>query len=269
MIATMLKDRTQSNILFSCTGEEKKDHEPFVADHVISFVLSGKMIISDGSETTEFNAGEIAFISKNQLVKGQKIPKDNKPFMGIGIMLPRETLFNFSKQNNILSEGNYTGKSNFLLPPDPILKGYFSSLIPYFENPAALTNRLATIKTAEVIELLLKQTSLQNILFNFEDNFKIDLEAYMNRNYMHNIPLEQFATLTGRSISSFKRDFQLIFNETPNRWLIKKRLELAHYLISKKNQKPVDVYFEVGFVNFSHFSRSFKAEFGLTPSEVS
>ncbi len=47
---------------------------------------------------------------------------------------------------------------------------------------------------------------------------------------MHNIPLEKFATLTGRSISTFKRDFQAIFKETPNKWLIKKRLDLAHLM---------------------------------------
>jgi AraC-like DNA-binding protein len=155
-----------------------------------------------------------------------------------------------------------------VFPHDSFLKGYFDSLIPYFENPDALTDKLATIKTIEVIELLLKKTSMQNILFNFDEDFKIDLEAYMNKNYMHNIPLEKFATLTGRSISTFKRDFQAIFNETPNKWLIKKRLDLAHFLISKKHQKPADVYFDVGFVNFSHFSRTFKSEFGVNPSAI-
>ena len=85
---------------------------------------------------------------------------------------------------------------------------------------------------------------------------------------MHNIPLAQFAKLTGRSISTFKRDFQEIFNQTPNKWLIKKRLDLAHFLISKQGKKPNEIYDDVGFVNFSHFSRSFKAEFGINPSEI-
>ena len=264
----MLKDRTRNNILFSCTGEERKDYVPFVADHALSFVLNGKMVINDGNKTTEFNTGEIGFFSKNQLLKTQKIPQDSKPYMGIAVILPKETLFNYSRENNILPKGSYTGKPNFLLPADPILKGYFASMIPYFENTAALTNKLAIVKTIELIELLLNQTSMQNILFNFEDDFKIDLKAYMNRSYMHNIPLEQFAKLTGRSLSTFKRDFQDIFQDTPNKWLIKKRLGLAHFLISKRHIKPTDVYYDVGFVNFSHFSRTFKAEFGINPSNV-
>ena len=264
----MIKDRTKVNILFSCTGQARKNYEPFVEEHALTFILNGEMIINDGLVETKFKTGEFGFISKNQLVKTQKIPQDNKPFMGISILLPKEILYNYAKEHNIIQKGTYTGKPSFVLPHDSFLKGYFDSLIPYFENPDALTNNLATIKTIEVIELLLKKTSMQNILFCFDEDFKIDLEAYMNKNYMHNIPLEKFATLTGRSISTFKRDFQAIFNETPNKWLIKKRLDLAHFLISKKHQKPTDIYFDVGFVNFSHFSRTFKSEFGMNPSAI-
>lgn len=264
----MLQDRTQINILFSCTGEPKKDFEPFVQDFALSFILTGKMIINNGTETTEYNTGDIGFISKNQLVKTQKLPQENKPFMGISIFLPKETLYDFSKEHNIFPKGQYTGKPNFIFPHDPFLKGFFDSIVPYFENPDALTENLARIKTNEIIELLIKKTQIQNLLFNFQDDFKIDLEAYMNRNFTHNIPLEQFAKLTGRSISTFKRDFQEIFKETPSKWLIKKRLELAHFLITKQNKKPVEVYYDVGFVSFAHFSRTFKAEFKINPSEI-
>lgn len=264
----MIQDRTRINILFSCTGQEKKDFEPFVQEHTLSFILNGKMIINEGNEITEYNAGEIGFISKNQLVKTQKIPGGNKPFMGISIFLPKDTLYNYSKQHNILPKGQYTGKPNFVFPPDPFLKGFFDSIIPYLENPDALTDNLATVKTIEIIELLIKKTQMQNILFNFQHDFKIDIGAYMNRNYMHNIPIEQFAKLTGRSLSTFKRDFQQIFNETPNKWLMKKRLDLAYYLISQQNKKPIEIYYDVGFINFSHFSRSFKSEFGVNPSEI-
>lgn len=141
-------------------------------------------------------------------------------------------------------------------------------MLPYFENPDALTDNLARFKTMELIEVLMKENRLQNILFTFNDDFKLDIEAYMNKNFMHNISLEQFASLTGRSLSTFKRDFQFIFGTTPNKWLMKKRLDLAYYLILSKSKKPSEAYIETGFINFSHFSKSFKAEFGISPSEL-
>lgn len=264
----MQQDRIRNNILFSCIGQEKKDFQPFVEDFALVFVINGTLIINDGNDVIQYNEGEIGFISKNQLVKTQKLPQGNKSFLSISVLLPKDILFQYSKEKNLQPRGMYTGKMNFVFAHDIYLKSYFKSMVPYFENPEALTDTLARLKTLELIELLLRDKRMQNILFNFQDDFKLDLEAFMNKNYMHNIPLEQFAKLTGRSISTFKRDFQNIYNITPNKWLIKKRLELAHYLISKKDQKPSETYFDVGFVNLSHFSKSFKSEFGKSPSEI-
>lgn len=85
---------------------------------------------------------------------------------------------------------------------------------------------------------------------------------------MFNMPLEKFGYLTGRSLTTFKRDFHKAFNSTPQRWLTKKRLELAHYQLNEKNKKPVDIYYETGFENLSHFSFAFKKQFGYSPTEL-
>lgn len=255
-------------ILFSCTGQEKKDFEPFVEDHVIVSVFEGIMTVDDGQQKTQYSKGDIAFFTKNQLLKVRKTPVDGRPFMSTSVFLPKSILFEYADNHLITSKGSYTGKPHFRMQSDILLKSYFSSMVPYYENPELLTDNMAKIKVLELIELLGRETQMQNILFNFQESFKIDLEAYMNRNYMHNSSLEQFAKATGRSLSTFKRDFQDIFHETPNKWLIKKRLDLARHLISSKEKTPSEVYFDVGFVNFSHFSKSFKMVFGISPSAL-
>jgi AraC family transcriptional regulator, exoenzyme S synthesis regulatory protein ExsA len=45
-------------------------------------------------------------------------------------------------------------------------------------------------------------------------------------------------------------------------------LELAYYLLKEEKRKPVEVYFEAGFENLSHFSYSFKKYFGCVPSKL-
>jgi AraC family transcriptional regulator, exoenzyme S synthesis regulatory protein ExsA len=106
------------------------------------------------------------------------------------------------------------------------------------------------------------------VLANFEEPGKIDLTAYMEKNFMFNLPLEKFAYLTGRSLTTCKRDFSKAFNTTPQRWLTQKRLELAHYQFVEKKKKPIDVCYEVGFENLSHFSHAFKKQFGYAPSAL-
>ena len=90
----------------------------------------------------------------------------------------------------------------------------------------------------------------------------------MKSHFTYNVPIKQFAKLTGRSISTFKRDFKKTFSQTPEKWLKDMRLDKAHFLISEKKQKPSEVYLQVGFENFSHFSTSFKERFGYNASTV-
>jgi AraC family transcriptional regulator, exoenzyme S synthesis regulatory protein ExsA len=88
----------------------------------------------------------------------------------------------------------------------------------------------------------------------------------MEQNYMFKLSLEKFSYLTGRSLTTFKKDFKGAFNSSPGKWLTQKRLELAHYQIFEQKRKPFEVYLDVGFENLSHFSYAFKKRFGYNPT---
>jgi AraC-like DNA-binding protein len=90
----------------------------------------------------------------------------------------------------------------------------------------------------------------------------------MNRNYQFNVDIERFAFLTGRSISAFKRDFKKVFNDTPGRWLVRRRLQEAYFLINIKGKKPSEIYLELGFETLAHFSVAFKTQFSITATAL-
>ncbi len=112
------------------------------------------------------------------------------------------------------------------------------------------------------------KVSIDNVLAYFEEPGKINLAEFMERNFMFNMTMEKFGYLTCRTLTTFKRDFKKAFSTTPRKWLTQKRLELAHYQLSEKQRKPIDVYFEVGFENLSHFSYAFKKRFGYPPNAL-
>ncbi len=85
---------------------------------------------------------------------------------------------------------------------------------------------------------------------------------------MEELSMEQIASFTGRSLATFKRDFKKISSLTPQKWLIKKRLEMAYIKLKEEGKKVQDVYMEVGFKNPSHFSTAFKKQYGISPTEV-
>jgi AraC-like DNA-binding protein len=207
-------------------------------------------------------------VKRNQLLKVVKKPDGQKPFATITVFLEQETLQEYSAEHNIKADGFYAGEAVSLVEKDAFLSSYFNSLLPYFDQPDKLTPVLAQAKTTEVIALLLRNPALKNFLFDFSEPHKIDLAAYMQRHFSYNVPLAQFAKLTGRSLSAFKRDFAKIFSATPEKWLQQQRLAQAHFLVTQKQKRPSDIYLELGFETLSHFSYAFKKQFGQTLTEV-
>jgi len=79
---------------------------------------------------------------------------------------------------------------------------------------------------------------------------------------VHSAELE---TVTGLTRYELARQFRLTHGTSPYRYLINRRLELARLRLGG-DQPLVDVAGETGFADQAHFTRAFKAAFGLTPA---
>jgi len=256
-------------LVYSCVFEKHRGNEEFIPEHFLGFQLSGETHAFHADGNTIIPENTIVLVRKNQLIRTIKYPSKSGKYQFLSISLDKETLQRYALENKILVDKKYAGKEKLFFEPDDFLQNYFVSLAPYINKAKEATPRLADLKIREAIELLLQSNpDFKQILFDFSEPYKMDLEEFMNQNFMFNIPVESFAKLTGRSLSGFKRDFSKTFNTTPKQWLLAKRLDEAHYLIKHKKQKPADFYLDLGFENLSHFYASFKQKFDLTTSQV-
>ena len=257
------------NLLYSCVDTKQRGNEQFVAEHALGYIISGETHLTTNEGINVIGPGDIGLVRRNQLVKSVKVPPPNGEFKTLNIFLEQGFLRKYAVEHKIEQTEKYSGPTMMLLTTDPFIKGYFDSLIPYFDHPEHLRSSLGELKTKEAIELLLHHDpNLKNFLFDFSEPWKIDLETYMNKNYMYNVPIAQFAKLTGRSLAGFKRDFTKIFKTSPSYWLQQRRLSEAYFLIKDRKQKPSDIYLDLGFENFSHFSYSFKNTYGVSPTRL-
>lgn len=259
---------SRPKILYSCYYARSREGENFIPDHVFSYQVSGSLFINDGSNDYVFNEGDFRLSRRNNLAKFIKQPPPGGEFKSLSVTLDQETLRNFSMEYGYKANKKEEGGSIINLEPLALYKSYMDSLLPYLTESKENENILS-LKVKEAL-LILVQTkpALKNILFDFAEPGKIDLEAFMQKNFHFNVEMKRFAYLTGRSLATFKRDFEKIFHLSPNRWLQQRRLKEAHYLIKEKGRKPSDVYLEVGFENFSHFSYSFKQFYGSNASSL-
>lgn len=254
-------------ILMSCVEDKFFKTEAVWEYHSLMRVISGEMKVVLAEDTYTFNAGDTFLVPRNRLSSVMKYPKDGVRYSCILITFRPEQLKEYySKQKFNPKLASWQKIKRY--DPHPLLDSFMGSFLPYLELKKALPQELIRIKLEEGLTILRTiDPSVDGLFSDFSEPGKIDIGDFMEKNFMINVPLENFAQLTGRSISTFNRDFRKAFNTPPQKWLMQKRLELAHYQLAEKKRKPADVYQEVGFENFSHFSYIFKKHFGYSPGD--
>ncbi len=90
----------------------------------------------------------------------------------------------------------------------------------------------------------------------------------MEANFSFNLKMEDFAKLSYRSLSAFKRDFEKLYATSPGKWLLENRLQHAKHLLTRGGRTVSEAAFESGFENSSHFSRAFSKKYGTPPSAI-
>lgn len=255
-------------IFFSYLSAERKEKVAFLEHKTLVMQVSGRFTLETANQSISMEGGGMLLIQKNQLGEIIKTPLEGKPYQTIVIRLQEDLLRKIALEEQIEIEAKYTGASNIHIPGNVFLEAFFQSLLPYVQHPGEkITHTVGMLKVKEAVYLLLNaMPALKAFLFDFSEPYKIDLEKFMVSNFHYNIPVEKFAHLTGRSLASFKRDFQKIFEMPPRQWLLEKRLAEARHLIEKKNKKPSAIYLDLGFESLSHFSHSFKKKFGKAPT---
>lgn len=257
----------KARILLSCKREKDYTSEFVMDQHGLAHIISGELTFTYGNQDHVFHPGDTVIIPGRQLGRLKKTPANNEPYQSLSIFFPGAQLRAFYAAHPVaVIQPKRWG--HLLLEPHPLLESFFTSLLPYFELQDELATNLAEIKIQECLTILNELSpQARMLLSDFQEAGKADLADYMEQNFMYNLPLEKFSSLTGRSLTTFKKDFKTIFQTTPGKWLLEKRLELAHFQLSTQKRKPSEVYLDAGFENLSHFSFTFKKKFGYSPAK--
>lgn len=166
------------------------------------------------------------------------------------------------------SQSTYSGASMGKMGNNILIQKYIDGLIFYFENPELVNNEILILKLKEIILLLIQSSSapliyqiLSNLFSPVTHNFKEIVEAHM----LSNLTIAELSELTHHSLSSFKREFKKIYQDTPARYIRNRKLERATDLLLISDQRIGDISFECGFSDIAHFSSAFRDKYGISP----
>ncbi|MEL6975413.1 MAG: AraC family transcriptional regulator [Bacteroidota bacterium] len=170
----------------------------------------------------------------------------------------------FLRTENVASTQVFTK-----IPQRTVIDEYIKGLLFYFENPDLINDDLIVLKLKELILLLynIDYPGIRDLLRSLFDPVVLNFKTVIQSQLYQELEIKDYADLTNMSVSTFKRKFKNVFEDTPARYITNKRLEKAAELLRLTDKRVTDVCFECGFGSLSSFSKSFSKKYQVAPSE--
>lgn len=254
---------------FKCPlGEEATSlwwHNNFFA-----FVLSGETYIKTPGREYLLKPGSCVFARKGSVITHSDTHED---FCELIVFVPDDFIRTVVRKYRIpmpQPDPNALFRNIIPLSHDDVLTTYFHSLLAYFHQDDPPSEHLLNLKFEELVINILSKKSHQTLKNCFGEicaSSKPSIREIMEANFSQNLSMEEFARLCARSLSAFKTEFKSIFNKTPGKWLLEKRLEYGLYLLENTRDTVAEISYNSGFMNRTHFTRVFKQKYWHTPAE--
>ena len=236
------------------------------------YSLEGDGMLYGGLEQENVQSNESILMKCGSFLNHWKSSKRNKPCEVIAIHFTPEVL-GFIYEHKIpefLNDKRVKSNKIFTrVPHEKIIDEYIKGLVFYFDNPTLINDDLIVLKIKELILLLynINHTGIRELMASLFDPVLLSFKSIIQAQLFEDLEIKDYAALTSMSLSTFKRRFKQVFNDTPARYIINKRLEKAAGLLKFTDKRVTDVCFECGFSSLSTFSRSFSKKYQVVPSD--
>jgi len=244
--------------------------EGYVSTHAITLVLKGTLkVANDTGFLTNVVENQMVFLPKGLYMISDIIPV-NDDFEAVVFFFDEDLISNFVNSLSLKNENKNKCLSHLVIDYNDHLKVFTESLLKLYTDGPQAHRKMTKLKLFEFLHLIVntqKTNCFVDALATLNNKERRSLSSFMNANFSKPLSIEDYAYLTGRSLSSFRRDFIEQFGVSPKQWLIEKRLEKAHELLATNQTSVSDVAADAGYENISHFVKAFHKRYGIPPKQ--
>jgi AraC-like DNA-binding protein len=251
-----------------CSSKEISKQQIILNQNTFSFLIEGnKEVIFDNSDLSIDNR-KFLIMKSGHCLMTEKL-SEIKNYRSILLFFTNETLSKFIQKfelNNI-EQNEY--KSVYSFEYDKFIKRFVDSLIDISKLSKTVQKKIIEVKFEEIMLYLIELhgTHILYSLTSNNDNLTQNFTRTVESNQLKKLTLKELAFLCNMSVSTFKREFEKHYSESPIKWFQNKRLEHAYYLLNQKHKKSSEIYFEVGYENLSSFIQAYKSKYNKTPKQ--
>ncbi len=237
------------------------------------FVIKGSCISYSETDELRIRANQAVLAkSGNSIFRTLNVNGDSE-YTALTIKFHREVLEKLYRNSSspFLKNRKYSLSVNStMVEANELIKQYVQNLIYHFDHKELLSEELLTLKLKELIVLLLQTENAPHVLEIMNNLFEkkaFKFKEIIKAHICSSVKIEELAQLTNHSLSSFKKEFKRIYNDTPNSYIIGQRIEIAAKSLLNSDDTVSNIAYDCEFKTLAHMSRVFKAKYGISPSE--
>ncbi|MHB8207719.1 helix-turn-helix domain-containing protein [Mucilaginibacter sp.] len=267
----LLGDKVVDLSIFNYDLTQVMNRSKVVLDqYVISFLIQGHKQISFADSTILVDNSKALLISKGNYLVTEK-GYGSEDYKSILIFFSKSRLNDLLLKKQLFAhhlDKDIPVPAYFPVEQDDFVKTFVSSLMLHFKLNRNLSRELLEIKFEEIMLYLIDtygEPLIAFLLNTIENERELIFKKTIEANKYSNLSLSDLAFLCNMSISTFKRHFTEIFNDTPAKWFKQHRLEMAKIQLTNGDATPSELFMRSGYKNLSHFCTAYKLQFGNSP----
>jgi AraC-like DNA-binding protein len=259
-------------ISFARHKHETKPHTKTVLlqENMLAFPLGGYKKLHFNDHTVLIEPGNLFFMKRGLHVMSE-FTQEGLDYDSLIIFCSDAFLKEFSLHHLSSPSGfvHHPPLMHLTIPTDKLLESFRDQYLRYFDQPLHHLREILELKLKELFLLLISGNHGQQVIRwiqGIANSQSIGIEYTVKQHLFQPLTLAELAELSGRSLASFKRDFQELYQTSPKKWINSQRLAHAKMLLQNTADNVSEVAAACGFDNVPYFIRIFKNEFGTTPS---
>jgi AraC-like DNA-binding protein len=270
--ARLIMSDGKASIFHKLIRQDMRYIEFFTNTPCLAFVISGCESFSS-SEPEDFilSDGEMLFMGRN-LHMISDFTNNEGPLEAVLFFFDDAVIAEFLRRKQIGIGERREAHRPFKIGSNPSISQYVSGLKAIYRDLRQMPSDLVGMKLLELlylIDLLGYEKRLLSFLTGESSLGKRrNIKHLMRLENACRLSVKDFAKLSGRSVSSFNRDFKRLNGVTPSKWLIDTRLEKAKELVFEGKLTVTEIAMNIGYANTSHFIKAFKDRYAETPKQA-
>jgi AraC-like DNA-binding protein len=237
--------------------------------NTFSFLSEGKKEVVFDNSSFSIDHSAFLVMKSGHCLMTEKLSDVNKHYNSLLLFFSNDAVLNFIRKFELIEIEPHDYPSVYSFEYDEFITRFVKSLVDISKLSKAIQKKILEVKFEEIMLYLLELKG-PAFLFSLISNGSDQTQKFtqtVESNQLNKLTVKELAFLCDMSVSTFKREFERHYSESPIKWFQEKRLEYAFYLLKQDQKRPSDVFFEAGYETLSSFIQAYKAKYGVSPKQ--